>query len=196
MSCRFITSMFFVVFVFVLIFLPCYDVVLIFLFIETRGGTRKQGKDCCSVWAWRKSGIKMLVTARGLFFFFWTLFHESCHFGHILRPILGKSAQIRKKWPVFSKSGRFHGKVGRFPEKWVDFLKSDAFYKKWRGFPKIINFLENSTTFRAEIYKNIKGGTSGHFFQAEDAHPSRRGSLPFIYFRGVRSPKFGKGGVI
>jgi len=29
--------------------------------------------DCCSVWAWRKSGIKILGTAGGLLFF--TFFH-------------------------------------------------------------------------------------------------------------------------
>jgi len=39
------------------------------MFCRDPGGCSKNKSDCCSVWEWRKSGIKMLVTARGLTFF-------------------------------------------------------------------------------------------------------------------------------
>jgi len=120
------------------------------LLIETRGGTRKQSKDCCSVWAWRKSGIKMLVTARGLFFLFSSTFYEKCDFGHIFEPILGKSARIRQKVGRFPEKWSVSWKSDRFPEKVTGFRKIDAFYKNRRGFTKIVNFFKNSTTFRAE----------------------------------------------
>jgi len=95
----------------------------------------------------------MLVTARGLFFFFFQVFSKSDEFGHILRPILGKSARIHQKVDDFPKKWPVSGKSDQFPEKVTDFLKIDAFYKNRRGFTKIVNFLEKSTTFRAENYK-------------------------------------------
>jgi len=108
----------------------------------------------------------------------------------------GKVADFRKRGSVSSKSPRFLENRPLLREIANFFLKSSTFSGNRQLFKKSSTFFENRPLFRAEKIKYKIGGTSRHFFQAEDAHPSRRGSLPFIYFRGVRSPKFGKGGVI
>jgi len=103
----------------------------LFLFvIETRGGTRNESTDCCSVWAWRKSGIKMLVTARGLFFSFFNLFSWIHEIGHILRPIFVFPPRFHEKVTDFYKKWRIPGKVDDFPEKWADFPKSGSVLRK------------------------------------------------------------------
>jgi len=47
------------------------------------GVLEKRSINCCSVWAWRKSGIKILVTAGGLLFFiFFQFLQKGVDFRH------------------------------------------------------------------------------------------------------------------
>jgi len=105
-------------------------VVLLRHVIETRGGTRNMSNNCCSVWAWRKSGIKMLVTARGLFFLFSIFFYKFVEIGHILRPIFIFPPRFREKVTEFREKWRISGKVVEFIKKWADFPKSGPIFVK------------------------------------------------------------------
>jgi len=120
------------------------------IFVETRGGTRKDSINCCSVWAWRKSGIKILVTAGGLLFFtYFQILKKGSIFATFLVTNKESSSpgtqfwlldpQIRKKWRGGGKKWRggeksdeAGKKVTRREKKWR------GGGKKWRGEEKVI----------------------------------------------------------
>jgi len=88
-------------------------------FVETRGGTRKTSINCCSVWAWRKSGIKILGTAGGLLFF--TFFHFFKK-GSIFATFLVQNKELGQRetfeGPYSPFLDRFHQKSDKSDKKW------------------------------------------------------------------------------
>ncbi len=155
------------------------------------GVLEKSSKDCCSVWAWRKSGIKILVTPRGLLFFslfssfskrgrFWPLFQllgtTFCHF-LALPQLFPRPNRRFTRFPTIlppfihcgtSNLENHSGKVKKWP----------GFWKKRPGLGKSDPVSEKVTRIRKKWVESENGDPKSEESDAESENRQLFSNFP------------------